>query len=293
MAGILQSIVSGLIVGSIYAAMAMGLTLIYGGLRLLNLAQGALFMIGGYTGWAISGQIGLPPVAGLLGAFIVVGLFGMAIQVLVIRQLIRKPGWEINTIVATLGLGILLENVALAVFGPQNKNQPLLVNGEVDFPYGITVTNMAIASAAITIVLLIAIGIFLRRSRHGMAIRAISQNMTAARLMGISVERTYLLIMGLSAGLAGLAGVLLSAFYYVYPTVGETFLLKGLIITIFGGLGSVKGTIYAAYIVGMVEELVSYIWGASWSLPALFLIIILVLVVRPAGLFGVPEEARL
>jgi len=142
-------------------------------------------------------------------------------------------------------------------------------------------------------VLLAAMGLFLRQSRHGMAIRAISQHMTAARLMGINVERTYLLIMAISAGLAGLAGVMLSAFYYVYPSVGETYLLKGLIITIFGGLGSVKGTIYAAYIIGMVEELVSYIWGASWSLPVLFLLIIAVLVVRPAGLFGVPEEARL
>ncbi|HZS87347.1 MAG TPA: branched-chain amino acid ABC transporter permease [Chloroflexota bacterium] len=293
MAGILQSIISGLIVGSIYAAMAMGLTLIYGGLRLLNLAQGALFMIGGYAGWLVSGQVGLPPLIGMLAAFAIVAIFGMAIQLLVIRRLIRMPGWEINTIVATLGLGILLENVALAIFGPQNKNQPLLVNGDVRLPYGITVTNMAIASAAITIVLLAAMGLFLRQSRHGMAIRAISQHMTAARLMGINVERTYLLIMAISAGLAGLAGVMLSAFYYVYPSVGETYLLKGLIITIFGGLGSVKGTIYAAYIIGMVEELVSYIWGASWSLPVLFLLIIAVLVVRPAGLFGVPEEARL
>lgn len=293
MAGILQSFISGLIVGSIYAAMAMGLTLIYGGLRLLNLAQGALFMIGGFAGWIVSAQMGLSPWLGLLVAFLIVGVLGVLIQVLVVRLLIHKPGWEINTIVATLGLGILLENVALVIFGAQNKSQPLLVNGQVTLPYGIVVTNVSIVSAVITIVLLVAIGIFLRRTRHGMAIRAVSQNMVAARLMGISVERVFIIIMGLSAALAGLAGVMLSAFYYVSPYIGDTYLLKGLIITIFGGLGSVKGTIYAAYIVGLTEELVSFTLGVRWSLPALFLIIIIVLVIRPAGLFGIPEEARL
>ena len=183
--------------------------------------------------------------------------------------------------------------MALVIFGAQNKSQPLLVNGQVTLPYGIVVTNVSIVSAVITIVLLLAIGIFLRRTRHGMAIRAVSQNMVAARLMGISVERVFIIIMGLSAALAGLAGVMLSAFYYVSPYIGDTYLLKGLIITIFGGLGSVKGTIYAAYIVGLVEELVSFTLGVRWSLPALFLIIIIVLVIRPAGLFGIPEEARL
>jgi branched-subunit amino acid ABC-type transport system permease component len=293
MAGILQSFISGLIVGSIYAAMAMGLTLIYGGLRLLNLAQGALFMIGGFMGWIISAQLGLSPWLGLLVAFLVVGVLGVLIQILVVRLLIQKPGWEINTIVATLGLGILLENVALVIFGAQNKSQPLLANGQVTLPYGVVVTNVSIVSAVITIALLLAIGIFLRRTRHGMAIRAVSQNMVAARLMGISVERVFIIIMGLSAALAGLAGVMLSAFYYVSPYIGDTYLLKGLIITIFGGLGSVKGTIYAAYIVGLVEELVSFTFGVRWSLPALFLIIIILLVIRPAGLFGIPEEARL
>jgi len=293
MAGILQTFISGLVLGSIYATMAMGLTLIYGGLRMLNLAQGALFVIGGYAGWWTSAQLGLNPFLGLLAAFVVAGLAGVAIQLLVVRRLIRRPGWEINTIVATLGLGILLENVVLVTFGADNKNQPPLIGGEIHLPFDVIVTDETILIAVIAVALLGGMAIFLRRSRHGMAIRAIAQNMEAASLMGISVERMYIVIMGLSAALGGVAGVLLSAFYFVSPTIGDTYLLKGLIVTIFGGLGSVKGTIYAAYAVGLLEAFVSLGLGVRWSLPALFLTIIVVLVVRPAGLFGVREETRL
>jgi branched-chain amino acid transport system permease protein len=293
MAGILQTFISGLVLGSIYATMAMGLTLIYGGLRMLNLAQGALFMLGGYAGWWASAQLGLNPFVGFLAAFVAMGLIGVGMQVFVVRPLIRRPGWEINTIVATLGLGILLENVALVVFGPEYKNLPLLIGGQVRLPYNVIVSDETILIAVIAVALLVAMALFLRRSRHGMAIRAIAQNMDAARLMGISVERMFIVIMGLSAALGGLAGVLLSAFYFVSPTIGDTYLLKGLIVTIFGGLGSVKGTIYAAYAVGLLEAFVSLGFGVRWSLPAFFLAIIVVLVVRPAGLFGLREEVRL
>jgi branched-chain amino acid transport system permease protein len=290
---IVQSIISGLRLGSIYALMALGLTLIYGTLRMLNLSHGALFMIGGYIAWLVTSSLGFPLLAGMVVAFILVSVVGYFMFPVIIRPLIRSPGWEMTTIIATLGVSIVLENLALISFGPRRKTVPLIVEGQFRVLGSVVVSYHEIVVAAIAVATLVAMALFLKNSRHGLAILAVAQNRDAAYLMGVSVFQIFGLVLAVSTGLAALGGGLLASFYFLSPTVGGIPQLKALLITIFGGLGSVKGTVYAAYIVGLMEALVSLYLGAKWALPFLFLFMIVVLIVKPSGLYGVGEEVRL
>lgn len=292
-APLVQSIISGLLLGSIYALMALGLTLIYGALRMLNLSHGALFMLGGYVAWIITSLLGLPLLVSLLIAFVLISLVGLSMHPMIIKPLLRAPGWEINTIIATLGLSIVLENFALLAFGPRRKTVPLIVEGQMTIFSGVVVTFHELVVAGVAVASMITLGMFLKRSRHGLAVLAVAQNRDAAYLMGVSVYRIFALVLAVSSGLAALGGVLLASFYFLSPTVGGIPQLKALLIIIFGGLGSVKGTVYAAYTVGLMEALVSLTLGAKWALPFLFVFMIVVLIVRPSGLYGMSEEVRL
>jgi len=137
------------------------------------------------------------------------------------------------------------------------------------------------------------LGMFLTRSRYGLAIIAVAQNIDAARLLGIPATRVYVLTIGIAAALAGVAGVLLAPVYFVYPNAGDLPLLQAMIVAIFAGLGSVRGTIIAAYIIGFVQAAVSIFWSSTYSLPVLYAVILVVLLVRPWGIDGKPQEARL
>jgi branched-chain amino acid transport system permease protein len=292
MENFVQATYSGLVLGSIYALMAMGFTLTFGAMRFLNLALGSLFTLGGYVAWVLASSLGLNPVLGSIGAFLGAAIVSMAIHGVVIRPLIGKPGWEMATIIATLGVGILLENVLLLLFGPRNKSIPQIAAGGFVVDDILRVQNQHLVIVGVSITVLSLMGLFLTRSRHGLAIRAIAQNLDAAYLAGVSVRRMFLVVTGIAGGLAAIAGVLLSAFYFLSPTVGLTITLKALVVTIFGGLGSIPGTLYAAFIIGLLEAYVIMYLGARWALPALFLFLIIVLVVRPSGLAGVSWEAQ-
>ena len=292
MDNLIQATYNGLVLASIYALMAMGFTLIYGALRFLNLALGSLFTLGGYVAWIVTGQWGWFPLLGVIAAFIVVAVVGAASFQVVVRPLVGRPGWDIATIIATLGFGIVLENLIQWLFGPRNKAIPLLLKG--NFKIGDTLRGQyqQLITIAIAVAILLLMGLFLTRSRHGLAIRAVAQNRDAAYLNGVSVNRVFMIVMAISAGLAAVAGVLLTPVLFLNPTVGLVTGLKGLVVTIFGGLGSIVGTLYAAVIIGLLESFVSLYFGSKWSLPAIFAFLIVVLVVRPGGIAGLAEESR-
>ncbi|HXF74234.1 MAG TPA: branched-chain amino acid ABC transporter permease [Actinomycetota bacterium] len=295
MSSLIQGVVSGLVMGSIYALMTVGLTLIYGTLRTLNMSHGALLMIGGYVAWLSFQGAGLPPVAGLVLATAVTFLFGILIERLSVRPLVGKAGFdfEMTAFISTFAVTVVLQNAALLVFGARNKAFPPLLEGRLDLVAGVSVTRHSVLMATVALGLLGALQAFLTRTRYGLAIRAVAQQLDAARLMGVPAGRVYSLTMGVASALAGIAGVLLASVFFVSPNSGDLPLLKGLIVAIFGGLGSVRGTILAAFAIGLLESLVSLSLGVKWSLPVLFLFIMAVLLVRPSGLLGKPEEARL
>ena len=295
MTELVQAVVSGLVIGSIYALMTVGMTLIYGTLRTLNMAHGVMVMGGGYVAWLAFAKAGLDPALGIVLGFVVTFAFGLALHQVAVRPLIGRPGidLEMTGFIATLAVAIVLQNAALLIFGARNKPFPPLVGGDVRLFEGVTVSRHSILMGVVALALLIALNRFLTRSRHGLAIGAVAQELSAARLMGINAGRVYLLTMALASALAGIAGVLLASVYFVSPNSGDLPLLKALIVAIFGGLGSVRGTIVAAFVIGLLESAVSLYLGVSWSLPLLFAFIMVVLTVRPNGLYGRPQEARL
>jgi branched-chain amino acid transport system permease protein len=295
MSEFLQAVVSGLVTGSIYAVMTVGMTLIYGTLRTLNMTQGSMVMIGGYVAWMVFDGLGWGPILGGIAAAVVGFAFGVAIQQAAIRPLIGRRGvdFEMTAFISTFAVAIVLSNVALRMYGARSKAVPPVIHGRLHLFEGISVSWHSLLMAGIAVGTLFALGAFLSKTRYGLAISAVAQQLDAARLMGIPAQRIYNVTMGVSSALAAIAGVLLASVFFVSPNAGDLPLLKALIVAIFGGLGSVRGTILAAYIIGLAEALVSLYFGVKWSLPLLFLSIMIVMLVRPTGLLGKPEEARL
>lgn len=291
-AALIQTIYSGIVLGAIYALMAVGLTLIFGALRILNLAHGALMMIGAYVSWLAAAWLGLPAFLGLPLSFAVMMLVGFALYQLMIGPMIGKPNWETNAFIATSGLALALESFALLVFGPRNQAQPFAVGGSFQIA-GVSVSYQDILIMTVAAVALILMERFLSRSRPGLAIRATAQQPDAAQLMGVRQDHIFLLVLGVSSGLAAISGVLLSSIYFIAPTSGFHPMMMSFIICIFGGLGNVRGTLYAAFIIGITESLVSLYLGVRYALPVMFALIIIVLIFRPAGLFGQRDVVRL
>jgi branched-chain amino acid transport system permease protein len=287
-----QSSYSGLLYGSVYGLMALGLTVIWGAMRLLNLAHGALYLVGGYVAWTVVNRLSLPLEVAVPISVAGAAVAGLLMYSLFIRPLVGRPGWDSATLIATIGVGIALEATALLVFGPQVKDFPSILNGSFTVEK-VLILHQGLLVIGVAAVSLLAMNAYLRASRRGMAIRAVSQDVQAASLMGIPIDATFAFVIAISAGLAGLAGVLLSSTFYLSPTSGFTPMILAIVVTILGGLGSIKGTVVAAYSIGLIESFVNVYVGPSWGLPVLFSTMIVVLTVRPNGLFGVGEVRRL
>ena len=289
---ILQSVYSGILYGSVYGLMALGPTVIWGAMRLLNLAHGGLYLVGGYVAWTVVNRLALPLEVALPIAVAGAAAVGVLMYMLFIRPLLGRPGWDSATLIATVGVGIAIEAAALLIYGPQVKDFPSILNGSFRVER-VVITHQALLVIMVAAIALFGMNAFLRNSRQGLAIRAVSQDLNAANLMGIPANKTFALVMAISAGLAGLAGVLLSSTFYLAPTSGFTPMVLAIVVTILGGLGSIKGTVVAAYSIGMLESFVNIYVGPSWGLPVLFGFMIVVLTIRPNGLFGVGEARRL
>lgn len=289
---LLQALYSGVLNGSVYGLMAIGLTLIWGSLRILNLAHGALYIAGAYIAYGVLSALALPVLVTFLLAVAGAAVIGLAIQLILINPILENPGRDSASLIASLAAAIVVQSGILLVFGGQTKQLPPLLDG--GFKVGTTLMSyqglLVIGAAVVCLVLMT---VFLRVSRRGLAIRAISQNMDAARLMGIPIVPTFVVVMVISAALAGLAGVLLGSILFFTPSAGFTPMLMAMVVTIFGGLGSVTGTVWAAYIIGLMESFVAVFVGPSWALPGIFLFMIVILVIRPNGLFGLGEARRL
>lgn len=295
MSFLVQALVSAVVFGSIYALMTMGMTLVYGALRVLNMAQGVTSMIGGFVAWWLLTRYGVNPWLGLAAAVVVTFCLGVLIQQVAVRPLIgrKRIDVEMATFITTFGVATILQNVVQLVFGPRQQSFPPLVGGRLSLPAGVVVTWQQVVMTVVALVLLGGLHLFMSRTQWGLAIAAVAQDIDAARLMGIPVRRVHVLTMGLASALAGVAGVMLAPVYYVSSAAGEQPLLLALIVAILAGMGSVRGTVWAAYIIGLVQSLVGVYWSVTWSLPVLFTVIVVVLVVRPYGLDGRPQEARL
>ena len=288
-------LVETVVLGSIYGLVAIGMTLIYGTLRILDMSQGSMVMLGSFVGWAILVSAGWSPVLAILVAFVLTFVLGALTELISVQPLMGRRGFdfEMVTFITTFAVAIVFANVALQIFGPFQKNVTPVVSGGIEIYGGVDLSYQNLTMAGVSIALMVGLGLFLARTRWGLAIRAVAQNLDAARLMGVPVMRLYPLTMGLASALAGIGGVFLGAKFFAYPGAGDLPLLEALIVVIFGGLGSLPGTLYAAYAIGFIQASAEVAVGTTWSLPILYGVILLVLIVRPQGLKGKPSEARL
>ncbi|MGI9195998.1 MAG: branched-chain amino acid ABC transporter permease [Candidatus Nanopelagicales bacterium] len=291
----LQTLVSTITQGSILALISIGMTLVYGTLRVLNMAQGAMVMLGGFAAFTTLQLAQVPIWVALAVAILVTFVLGVVTYFVAVKPLLGRVGvdFEMTAFISTFAAATIIQNVVLLVYGPRQKPFDPVIPGLVQITGTVSITWHAILMNVVAIGSLAVLGLFLARSRYGLAITAVAQNLEAARLMGIPARRVYAVTMGIGAALAGIAGVLLAPIYFVYPNAGDLPLLQSLIVVIFAGLGSVRGTIYAAYIIGFIQSAVSIYWGTAYALPVLYIIILVVLVIRPYGLAGKPQEARL
>ncbi|MBZ9935611.1 branched-chain amino acid ABC transporter permease [Mesorhizobium sp. BR1-1-16] len=282
-------IVSGLVSGALYALVAAGLSLIWGSLGVFNFAHGVLLMTGAYAAWWISSPdgLGLGLGIGIVGALAFMVVLGLVVYLLLVRPWIGKANAELAVIMTTIAGSIFLQNLILEIFGGRYKTIDQVVTGTVAIG-GTTIQAQNLLVIILAPVLLIAMWLFLTRNRTGLAIRAVAQNQDAAQLFGIGVERIYIATFSVSAVLAGVAGILLGGLFNISPDMGTDPLLRAFVVVVFGGLGSLPGTILGAYAIGMIEAFSSYYIGIYWTPVVLFVVLIGVLVVRPTGLMGRP-----
>lgn len=265
--------------------MALGLTIVYGVIRIFNFGHGILAVIGGYITWFFLTQIGLPLVPSLFLSLFLMFFFGLALYNLTIHRLLKKPDWEFSTIIFSLGLGILIENVVLQTFGPRYKYFGKFFSGSLNFGY-VRINWHDISIIFIVIVSIIFLNLFLKKTWFGQSMRAVAQDMDGARIVGISVQKTFGLSFALATTVTAFSGILLATKYYITPDIGWSWMVKGFVIVVFGGLGSVTGAIYAALLLGISEAIATLYLGTLWVWPVWAAIFLIILLIRPQGLSG-------
>lgn len=285
---LLEQAVNGMVLGSIYALVASGLSLIWGTMKMLNFAHGEFYMLGGFGVYYGLTLLGLPWWLAIPVTLVAVAAIGLAIEKAAIHPLLDKPGWDISPIIATLGLSIFLQNLALRLFGERFKNIPYYLEGTVRF-FGARLAAQRLLILAVAVAVIIVFMLVLKRSRLGMALRAVSQDRDAALLLGIDVHRTYMWAFGISAGLAALAAAMLSPIFAVNPWMGGSLLVKAFVVCVAGGLGHLGGAIVGGMVLGVVESLSVMFLSSEWKDVTSFLVLIGILWIRPSGLFGTKE----
>lgn len=283
---VLQQIFNGILFGGQLALVAVGLTLIWGVTRILNFAHGAMFMMGGYAGFLTFELTGNALLA-LPGAVLVVFVLGMVTEFGVVRRLRDRDNAEFAAIIGTFGLAVVLENVVRAsALGSTRRTLPTIVPGvwEVGPFFFVAEQVYLFVVALVALGLLFAI---IKYTRLGMAMRAVAQDQNTAKLMGVRSDRIYAITFGISAALAGLAGALLAPIFNIYPSVGWQPFLLAFIVVIIGGLGSVRGTLIAALLIGVLRSVSLTFTSSQQTSMLLFLAMIVILIVKPTGIGGV------
>jgi branched-chain amino acid transport system permease protein len=279
---LVQSAIIGVSIGSIYILMALGLTLMFGMMHIINFAHGAVYMLGAFVIYYVFFQGGVPYFAAFLLAMILLGAFGYVIERGIYRPI--KGGIE-PTLVALLALTTFLQAAGYPVFGQLDKHVPPVFAGTRNI-LGVTVSVERLMIIPIAGALVVALYLFINKTRLGGAMRAIEQDKEAAALQGVNVDRINGLAFGVGFALAAAAGALMAPIFKLDPMMGEQPLLKAFIIIILGGLGSIPGAILGGLMLGLIDSIVATALGAEPAFLLSFVFIILVLLFKPTGLFG-------
>jgi len=283
-----QALIDGLLVGGVYATIAVGLSLAFGVMRIINWAHGELLMTGMYISYFIFTATGLDPYLIMILTAVMMFFVGFFLQKGIISNILeRETELEpISVLLFTSGLGLFLSNLALMIFGANPLTANTAYTGKSLQIASIYVSVPKLISFTIAIVCTLALYFFLQRSEMGRAIRATAQNRSVATLMGINMKHIYNVAFGIGIALVGLSGALLLPYLPVVPTVGATFSFKSFVIVVLGGQGSVPGALLGGLLVGIIEKLGTQLVSDSVAQMAVFIVFILVLLFKPYGLLG-------
>ena len=287
-----QNLVFGLLVGALYGLVALGLSLIFGVTKFLNVAHGELVMFGGYACfWAFT-LLGVDPFISIPISMLFLFLLGALLYWLVFSRTVKLPEESKikNTLLVAFGLSVILQNLAMRFFTADERGITTSYAGTAFTVAGVRFPIMRLASLVVAVFFLIALTLFLRKTYTGKAIRATAQNWEAASLMGINIHKIYLLAFALGASLAGVAGILVTVNYSIQPTMGLGWTLKALIVMVLGGLGNIPGALVGGLILGVTELATSFFISSNYREVAGLVLFLLVLIFRPQGLFGVKES---
>jgi branched-chain amino acid transport system permease protein len=287
---IIQLVISGLLIGSIYALMSIGLTLIFGVLRVVNFAHGEFLMIAMYAAWAFSKLLGLNPYVAAIAVVPAMFLFGALVYRLVIGSALEKP--HLVVVFATMGLSIFLQNIALMAMTADLRDVPPIFGRSISIGH-VFIKGELLLGFIITLACTIALQWVIKYTFLGKAIRATVQDGEAAKLMGIAVPRIFLITFATGSALVGLAACVMLPLFSVFPTVGLNFVLIAFVIVVLGGMGSIEGALLGGFCVGVVQSVGSYYVAPAFGQLFFFVLFLLVMIFRPNGLFGQKGAATL
>ena len=285
-ATIALTLVWGLAIGCVYILLATGLNIIFGVMKLVNFAHGQLLMIGAFLTWTISFMAGINAYVAILISMFVVALMGVGVERLTFRRVLGTD--KLNEIFISLGLIYVFENIAILIWGVNSKQvvSPFYGLSLSSSELGISITYDRIIAVFVVIAALAAFGVLMKKTKIGLAMRATSQRNTTAMLMGINVEKVYMLTFAIGAALAAVAGGLYGIIFSFDYQVGAMPTIIAFAIIIMGGLGSIKGAIVGGLLYGITEQLATLFFGGIWGSAVAFALLIVVLVLRPNGIFG-------
>ncbi len=286
----LSYLISGISLGSVYAIIALGYTMVYGIAKMLNFAHGDVIMVGGYVSLLAMSALGLPWWLGVLLAMAACTVLGVIIEGLAYKPLRAAP--SLAVLITAIGVSYFLQNAAQLLWGASPKSYTPIVGGSVSLG-GLTISGISLLTIAMCVVIMVGLTLFTSKSKMGKAMRACSEDKGAAQLMGINVNRTISLTFAIGSALAAIAGVLLCSFNTsLMPTTGSMPGIKAFTAAVFGGIGSIPGAFLGGMLLGIIESLSKAYISTQLANSIVFAVLIITLLVRPAGLLGkyVPEK---
>jgi branched-chain amino acid transport system permease protein len=279
-----QALISGILIGGVYALIGIGLTIIFGVMRVINFAHGDILMVGMYLTYFLFTLGHIDPFLSIFITIPLMFLFGALLQKVFINRVLNALPQ--NQILLTIGLGLIMSNTVMLAFTSDYKILTTKYSSASLKTMGISVSTPLVISFAITVAIAVAVTWFLLKTNTGQAIRATAQDREAAMLMGINVRWMSIIAFGLGSALAGTAGALISPTYYIFPQVGSIFTLKAFVITVLGGMGSIMGAVLGGVLIGVTESIGGAYLGAGWKDAIVYVLFLLVLLLKPSGLLG-------
>ena len=285
MVKLIQTLISGLSLGSIYAIIALGYTMVYGIAKMLNFAHGDIIMVGAYAVITTVLTANFPPLVGILVSILVCVVLGVTIEFLAYRPLRQAP--PLSVLITAIGVSYFLQNLALLIFGSEQKAFPTIIKLPTIEAAGVYIDGITLITLVVTAVIMVGLTLFINKTRMGKAMRAVSEDKGAAELMGISVNHTITITFAIGSALAAVAALFYGMSYiYIRPTTGSMPGIKAFTAAVFGGIGSIPGAMLGGILMGVIEQLSKTYISTLWSDAIVFGVLVLVLVVKPTGLLG-------